>query len=105
MAIITPKKKREYDRKYYLKHKVVIDAYRRKWRKENVERVKALKTAWYLKNKNTEIYREKKRLKRAEWVRKNPEKAYHQYKKSYDKRRKENPNVAIALRLRNHIRK
>lgn len=98
-------KKHLADREYHSKNRLIINARSKKWREENPERFKERRDAWYLKTKDNPVFKEKQRKQRAEWVKQNPGKAYQQYKKSYDIRRRENPNVAVALRLRNHVRK
>lgn len=103
MKIIKEKKK--YDKRYYLKHKAEVDSYRKKWIEENKARYQEKKMAWYLKNKDTEEYKAKRRAQSLERRRKTPEKWYEIWKKSYDKRRRVNPNMVISLRLRNSIRK
>ena len=98
-------RKRAMDREYQQTHKKECKARAKKWKEENLERLNERKTAWYLKNKDTEAYKEKRRLASQERREKFPEKVYASHKKCYDKRRKANPDVALALRLRNGIRK
>lgn len=101
--------KREQDRLYHQEHKDKINARSKKWREENPERFKERKLAWYLKNKNTEKYKEQKRVqsRKQYWriKKENPKLLKKLQNERTKKYLKMNENFRIAFLLRNRLNK
>ena len=83
--MITKEKKREYDRRYYLKHKEKVEVYRKEWIGKNRGQYEEKKFAWYLKNKNDEKYKRKKREQAKRWRENNPKTHKESQRKQYQK--------------------